>query len=140
VPRRPRSWLEDGCFHVTARGVARSTIFRDDFDYRAFRAQLLRTAKKFDWKIHAYCLLPNHYHLIVEARQQDLSNGMHRLNGGYAQGFNARYDRSGHLFQNRFKSFVIETEEHFERALEYVHTNPVAAGLCASVADWPWTA
>jgi REP element-mobilizing transposase RayT len=82
--------------------------------------------------------MPNHYHLIVEATQDDLSLGMHRLNGRYAQRFNQRYDRVGHLFQNRFGSYVIGSDEHYERAMEYVRANPVAAGLCDRIADWPW--
>ena len=139
MSRVPRRTLGDGYFHVTARGVARTTIFRDDYDYGTFRRQLLRIAERYDWTLYAYCLMPNHYHLIVKAKQVDLSKGMHRLNGGYAQGFNARYERVGHLFQNRFKSHMIESEEHFERALDYVQANPVAAGLCPDVASWPWT-
>jgi putative transposase len=133
-----RSALPDGVFHVTARGVARMTIFRDDFDYRTFRAQLLRTGNKFSWTIHAFCLMPNHYHLIIEATRAGLSSGMHRLNGGYAQGFNARYERAGHVFQNRFTSYLIDNEQHFERALDYVRANPVEAGLCEDSDDWPW--
>jgi putative transposase len=138
MTRQPRSGLPDGFFHVTTRGVARATIFRDEYDYATFCAQLLRTAERYEWTLHAYCLMPNHYHLILEATQEHLSAGMHRLNGGYAQGYNARYERVGHLFQNRFKSFVIESEEHFERALAYVYANPVAAGLCREEGDWPW--
>jgi REP element-mobilizing transposase RayT len=138
MPRSPRSALPDGTFHVVVRGVARSAIFRDDDDYATFRAQLLRVAEKFAWIIHAYCLTPNHYHLIVETTQENLSRGMHRLNGGYAQGFNARYDRSGHVFQNRFTSYMIDNEEYFEHALAYLHANPVEAGLCDDGDAWPW--
>jgi putative transposase len=130
--------LGDGYFHVTARGVARAPIFIDDYDYATFRRQLLRIAERYDWALHAYCLMPNHYHLIVQARQVDLSKGMHRLNGGYAQGFNDRHERVGHLFQNRFKALTIESAEHFDQALAYVHANPVAAGLCRDEADWSW--
>jgi putative transposase len=140
MSRVPRKALPDGYFHVTARGVARTTIFNDDYDYRTFRQQLLRIAERYGWTLHAYCLMPNHYHLIVQAKQEDLSRGMHRLNGGYAQGFNARYERVGHLFQNRFKAHTIESEEHFERALAYVQANPGAAGLCKEETDWPWKA
>ncbi len=114
-------------------------IFRDAYDYTTFRRQLRRTADRYRWRMHAHCLMPNHYHLVVQATREDLSSGMHRLNGGYAQGFNARYERSGHVFQNRFKSHPIESEEHFERALAYVEENPVAAGLCNDATDWPWT-
>jgi len=140
VPRLARNKLPDGVFHVTARGVARNTIFRDDLDYADVKQQLLRVREAYGWTLHAYCLLPNHYHLIVEAKQRDLSIGMQRLNGRYAQRFNQRYDRVGHVFQNRFGSYVIETEEHFARALAYVAANPVEAGLCKRIEDWPWGA
>lgn len=136
--RVARTALPDGYFHVTARGVARATLFRDDHDYRYFKACLLRIAETFSWVLHAYCLLPNHYHLIVEATQSELSTGMQRLNGNYARHFNDRHGRTGHLFQGRFASYVIESDEHLERALEYVMANPVTAGLCEGVADWPW--
>jgi putative transposase len=126
-------------FHVTARGVARARIFLDGIDYAAFERQLLEVRDEHSWTLHAYCLLPNHYHLIVETRRAKLSAGMHRLNGRYAQRFNRRYDRVGHVFQNRFGSYVISSEEHFERALAYVRANPVEAGLCRSIEEWPWS-
>jgi putative transposase len=138
MPRVARSALPDGLFHVTARGVGRAAIFCDDLDYADFRNHLLRVGSRYAWIIHTYCLMPNHYHLVVEATRRDLSKGMHRLNGRYAQRFNQRYDRCGHVFQNRFTSYVIESESHFERVLAYVRANPVEAGLCERIADWPW--
>ena len=140
MPRLARNKLPDGFFHVTARGVARSTIFRDELDYGDFERHLLRVAEAYGWRLHAYCLLPNHYHLVVESTSRSLSIGMQRLNGRYAQRFNQRYDRVGHVFQNRFGSYVIETEEHFLRTLAYVASNPVKAGLCERIVDWPWRA
>jgi REP element-mobilizing transposase RayT len=140
MPRVAREALPDGIFHVTARGVARTPIFLDDLDYDEFKRQLLKIRDAHAWTLHAYCLLPNHYHLVVEATRADLTNGMHKLNGRYAQRFNRRYDRVGHVFQNRFSSYVIESEEHFLNALAYVRANPIAAGLCEGVDDWPWAA
>jgi REP-associated tyrosine transposase len=136
----PRNALPDGIFHVTARGAKRAAIFRTEADYGEFRASLLRVEQRFDWTLHAFCLMPNHYHLIVEATQQKLSKGMHRLNSGYAKGFNERYDVSGHVFERRFWSWSIESEEHLERALRYVSDNPVEAGLCRHAVEWPWRA
>jgi putative transposase len=138
MPRIARNTLPDGIFHVTGRGVARDSIFRDGIDYADFERHLLRVRDLYEWTLHAYCLLPNHYHLIVETTQRDLSIGMQKLNGRYAQRFNQRYDRVGHVFQNRFSSYVIESEEHFERALAYVAANPIEAGLCERIEDWPW--
>lgn len=139
MPRVARNALPDGMFHVTARGVAREPIFRDGIDYADFERQLFRVRDAYAWTLHAYCLLPNHYHLVVEAKRRDLSTGMQKLNGRYAQRFNQRYDRVGHVFQNRFSSYVIESEEHFLRALAYVRSNPIEAGLCEDVDDWPWS-
>ena len=138
MTRVPRSALPDGIFHVTARGAKRAAIFRTDADYAEFRATLLRVEQRFNWNVHAFCLMPNHYHLIVEATQQQLSQGMHRLNGRYARSFNERYEATGHVFERRFWSWAIESDEHLERALRYVGNNPVEAGLCERVIDWPW--
>jgi REP element-mobilizing transposase RayT len=132
--------LPDGVFHVTARGVGRAGIFRDGIDYAEFERQLFSVRDEYAWMLHAYCLLPNHYHLVVEAKQAELSTGMHRLNGRYAQRFNRRYDRAGHVFQNRFGARLIDSEEYFERALAYVAQNAVKAGLCERAEEWPWVA
>jgi REP element-mobilizing transposase RayT len=140
VPRIPRRSLPDGIFHVTSRGVARALIFRDALDYVALRSQLREVIRRFGWNVYAYCLMPNHYHLIVEIDREQLSAGMHRLNGLYAQRFNRRHDRVGHVFQNRFAAYVIESDEHLLAAILYLDENPVRAGLCEKAADWPWSA
>jgi putative transposase len=137
MPRRPRRDLPDGIFHVTSRGVARAAIVRDTQDYLDLQAQLAEVTGKFEWLLYAHCLMPNHYHLILETDREVLSAGMHRLNFLHAQRFNRRYDRVGHLFQNRFKSRVIESDEHLAAAILYVRENPVRAGLCEVAADWP---
>ena len=96
--------------------------------------------RKFEWNVYAYCLMPNHYHLIVDTKREWLSAGMHRLNFLYAQRFNRRHDRVGHLFQNRFAAYVIESDEHLLNSVSYVAQNPVRAGLCEVPAEWPWAA
>ena len=139
MPRVPRRELPDGIYHVTSRGVARSAIARDVLDYSALRAQVRDVIRRFAWKLFAYCLMPNHYHLIVEAERELLSAGMHRLNFLHAQRFNRRYNRDGHLFQNRYGALVIESPEHLVTAIVYVLDNPVRAGLCERAADWRWS-
>jgi REP element-mobilizing transposase RayT len=139
MPRRPRALLGDGVFHVTARGNSRATIFVDEIDYRGFLKLLTRVADRHAWLVHAYCLMPNHFHLIVEARGIDLSGGMGALNGGYAQYFNNRHDRSGHLFQGRYDARLVD-DDRFTDVREYVLENPVRAGLCASVEEYRWCA
>jgi REP element-mobilizing transposase RayT len=140
MARLPRNALpEYGVFHVTARGVDRCVIYRDEEDYALFE-NLLRIARRRE-KIHieAYCLMPNHYHAVVEAAIDRLSRAMHWLNGLYAQAFNQRHERVGHLFQSRFHSRPIGDDEHLANACEYVWNNPVRAGLCAAADNWPWS-
>ena len=124
---------------MTARGVARSLLFRERSDFAVFVRLLASVADRFRWGCHAYCLMPNHYHLVVKALRVDLSRGMHRLNFLYAQGFNHRYERTGHLFQNRFGARLIDSEEYLADACAYVRMNPVRAGLCCEADDWPWS-
>jgi REP element-mobilizing transposase RayT len=124
---------------VTARGVARAAITVDDEDRRLFLALLNRAARLEAWACHVFCLMPNHYHLIVETSLARLSSGLHRLNGVYAQAFNDRHRRSGHLFGSRFASFVIRDDRHLRNACEYVLQNPVRAGLCDEADDWRWS-
>lgn len=105
----------------------------------ALRAQLREVIRKFEWGLYAYCLMPNHYHLIVETSIERLSLGLHRLNGDLARSFNDRHKRWGHLFGERFAAFAIRDEEHLRNACEYVLNNPVRAGLCEQAEDWPWS-
>ena len=140
VARQARRRLLNGTFHVTSRGVARSTVYRDAHDYRLFLVLLRDAVDRWAWDVHVLCLMPNHFHVVVETTGARLSAGLHRVNGGYAQSFNSRHDRSGHLFGDRFHARVIRDEEHLLAACRYVLDNPVRAGLCATAADWPWSA
>ena len=99
MPRLARYLLpERGIFHVTTRGVARQAISRDDEDRRLFLVLLARATRRTNWGCHAFCLMPNHHHVIVETHQDPLSVGLRQLNGRYAQAFNERHERTGHLF------------------------------------------
>jgi REP-associated tyrosine transposase len=140
MPRLPRCQLpERAVFHVTTRGVNREAISRDDDDRRLFLVLLARVTIRTDWDCHAFCLMPNHHHLILETHQDLLTAGLRSLNGRYAQAFNGRHGRSGHLFGDRFAAFVIRDDEHLRRATDCVLQNPVRAGLCRRAADWPWS-
>ena len=139
MARGRRSDLGDGVYHVTARGVAKSSIFRDDFDRSAFCELLTRTLGRFEWRCDAYCLMTTHFHLVIAARRPSLSAGMHWLSGLYAQHFNNRHQRTGHLFGNRFSARVLRDERHWQDACRYVFDNPVEAGLCERAAEWPWS-
>jgi len=140
VPRAPRSVLPDyGYFHVTCRGVGGSHIFVDDADREAFVRLLRQASRRFGWRLHAWCLMGTHFHIVVEGPREALSGGMHRLNGLYAQRFNRRYARRGHLFEERFRSWVVEGEAYFWATVNYVLENPVRAGLCDDPRDWFWS-
>ena len=138
MPRIPRSALPDGAFHVTARGVDGTPIVIDDLD-RLFLAALVRgTAGALGWGCRAWCLMTNHFHLVVEATSARVSEGMKRINQLHAQRFNRRHGRRGHLFQDRFASQVIEDDDYLEVVCAYVLANPLRAGLTTRAEDWRW--
>lgn len=139
MPRRPRSDLPDGTYHVTARGTGGIHVFVDDIDRGYFSRLLWQAVDMFGLRVHAWCALGTHFHMVAESRQEHLSSGLHRLNGLYAQRFNHRHRRRGHLFEERFSARLIESEAHLHRAIQYVLENPVAAGLCREPQDWPWS-
>jgi REP element-mobilizing transposase RayT len=114
-------------------------IFLDDDDRRFYLALLAGVADRFGWHVLGYCLMPNHVHLVVETREPNLGRGMHALHTVYAQHFNERWDRVGHLFQSRFGSRELRDEHALAVVLGYVVVNPVAAGLCAAPEDWLWS-
>jgi REP-associated tyrosine transposase len=139
VARLPRSLLPDGGFHVATRCVAKTAIYRDDDDRLVFLGLLAQTVDHFEWTCHSYCLMTNHYHLVIDATRANLSDGLQMLNGVYAQGFNGRHERWGHVFGDRFWCRTVP-EEELETVCLYVLNNPVRAGLCERITDWPWSA
>src|SRR5581483_3047760 len=141
MARRLRSDLPDGFFHVYARGTGGIAIYRDDDDRRAFLALLYRVVGRFFWRVHAFCLMSTHYHLVLDTSRERLSRGMQRLNGLYAQGFNQRHRRFGHLFADRFAARVIEDERYLATVCAYVVSNPVRTGICELPSQHvPWVA
>jgi len=139
MARLPRYVLPDGVFHVVARGVEKRPIYLDDEDYVFFLRLLLGAGRSLRWTFHALCLMRNHYHLVLETSVARLSEGMHRLNGRYAEEFNRRHERVGHLFGDRFAAYPIEDEQYLADACRYVILNPVRAGLCATAGQWRWS-
>jgi REP element-mobilizing transposase RayT len=125
--------------HLTSRGVDRMDIFADDRSRERLLAYLAQTVERCDWRCHAYCLMDNHFHLLVQTTEPNLGAGMQVLNGAYAQWFNKYVGRRGHLFEDRYRSVRIETQEHLLEACRYVVLNRVRAGACADVADWSWS-
>ena len=137
--RAPRLNLVDGLYHVTSRGVRRLPIYEDGIDYRWFRRLFDGLALELGWICHAYCLMPNHYHLVLETPFANLSAGLQRLNWRHALRFNWRHGHTGHLFESRFHSELIETDTYLLEAARYVVLNPVRAGLCRHPAQWPFS-
>jgi len=126
-------------WHITSRGSERREIFRGDGDRRGFLDLLGKTVERFNWRTHGYALMGNHYHLVVETPEPTLSRGMHHLNGGYAQRFNRRHSRKGHLFESRFGSVLVQRESHLLEVVRYVVLNPVRAGLVRLPENYEWS-
>ena len=135
-----RTQLPDGFFHVHTLGVADTAVYRDDEDRRSWLQVFRSAVRRYRWEIHALCLMTTHYHVVLESKCEQLSSGMQWLNGRYAQDFNRRHKRKGHLFGDRFRSWIIEDEEYLRAACRYAVYNPVRAGLCDHPWEWPWTA
>lgn len=139
MARPLRICIAGGVYHVIARGNARQPIFLNDGDRSAFLETIARVVDRCGWQCHAYCLLDNHYHLVLETPRANLPIGMRQLNGLYAQGFNRRYDRSGHVFEARYRSILVEKESHLLAVCRYVVLNPVRAGICVDAALYRWS-
>jgi REP element-mobilizing transposase RayT len=139
MPRPPRVQLPGGVYHVISRGNRQQTIFYDDRDYARFLDVLGAVVLRLGWKCHAYCLMPNHFHLVIETPEPNISAGMQRLNSTYAQWFNRRYGYTGHLFQGRFYGQLVESTYQLLELARYVVLNPVRAGLCSDAHGWSWS-
>jgi REP element-mobilizing transposase RayT len=125
---------------VTSRGVGRAAIFRSERDYSVFVATLNETGNTASWGCLGYCLMPNHYHLLIRTPDAtSLSKGVQSLNGTYASRYNSAHERSGHLFQGRFHDELVHRDEHLLEALRYIALNPVRAGLVARPDLWQWS-
>jgi putative transposase len=126
-------------YHVTSRGDRREDIFLGDDDRREWLAVLALVCDRFNWVVHAYCQMSNHYHLLVETVEGNLSRGMRQLNGLYTQRFNRRHGMVGHLFQGRYKAILVQKEAHLLELSRYVVLNPVRANMVALPQDWSWS-
>lgn len=136
-PLRPH--IPGGVYHVTTRGVVRQAIYRDAADRLRFLAVLGDVVERFNWACHFYCLMGTHYHLLVRTPDANIGDGMKRLNGHYAQGFNRRHGEHGHRFESRYHSLVVERESHVLELSRYLALNPVRAGICRLPEQWRWS-
>ncbi len=126
-------------YHITSRGDRQEAIYEDDGDREAFLGVLAEVVERYNWICHAYCLMTNHYHLVIETVEGNLSRGMRQLNGVYTQASNRRHRRVGHLFQGRFKGILVDKDAYLLELSRYVVLNPVRAGMVESPEQWPWS-
>ncbi|AXA92748.1 transposase [Massilia sp. YMA4] len=127
------------CYHVTSRGDRREAIYRDDSDRLLWLDGLATVCQRFNFLVHAYCQMGNHYHLVVQTAEGNLSQGMRHLNGTYTQRFNRRHQLAGHLFQGRYHAVLVQRGSHLLELGRYVVLNPLRAGLVKSLDEWPWS-
>ena len=139
MSRPLRLQLPGGIYHVTARGNARRSIFEDDDDCARFLVVLASTVMRHRMLCHAYCLMGNHYHLLVQTPEPNLSVAMRQLNGVYTQRFNRRHERCGHVLQGRFGAQLVDGDVYLREVCRYIVLNPVRAGLVAHPRDWRWS-
>jgi len=128
----------EAVYHITSRGNARNKIFSDDRDKEKFLEVLASVVKRYNWLCHTYCLMDNHYHLLIETPDANLSRGMRQLNGVYTQAYNRRHKRPGHIFQGRYKAILVQKENYLLELCRYVELNPVRAKMVKKPEDWKW--
>jgi REP element-mobilizing transposase RayT len=126
-------------YHITVRGNAGQDVFLDANDHSDFLDVLATAVDRHNWLCHGYCVMPNHYHLLLETVDPTLARGMHHLNGVLAQRHNRRHARKGHLYQGRYKAILVEKEAHLLELTRYVTLNPVRAELVSRSRDWTWS-
>jgi putative transposase len=139
VPRHLRPQYAWALYHIYIRGVRRNPVFHSDDDRERFMLLLDVIAREFDWIVIVYCLMGNHYHLAICTPRANIAEGMQALNSRYAQEFNRRYGFSGHVFEARYNSVLVEDDDHLQELAGYVVLNPVRAGLCEHPSQWRWS-
>jgi REP element-mobilizing transposase RayT len=139
MARRPRLQIEGASYHVMGRGNRRLSIFEDEYDRRSFDNVISEAVRRYKIRIFAACQMGNHYHFVLDTPRGNLSEAMGYINGTYAQESNKRYGRTGHLFEARFHSLVVQRERYFRRSCRYTVRNPVQAGIVSRAEDWQWS-
>lgn len=140
MPRIARALTDNACYHLINRGNGRQQVFHKDGDYRAFIDLMQTTREKFAVRLHAWCLMPNHFHLLVQPEQADQLNKMMQwLMTSHVRRYHQHYGTSGHVWQGRYKSFIVQDNDHLLTVARYIEANPVRAGLSESAAQWLWS-
>lgn len=138
MPRKPRAISSTGIYHIILRSVNQQIIFEDNQDYSKFLYVLLDAKKKYDFDIYAYCLMTNHIHLLIKSVKKP-SNLMQFISTKFVRWYNCKYERYGHLFQERYYSVPIEEDSHFLNLIYYIHENPVKGGIIRFASEYPWS-
>ncbi len=139
MPRQARQGSESGTYHIMLRGINRQKVFHDAEDYQRFIQTLARFKQACSYVLIGYCLMPNHVHLLIREGSEPLSMIFRRIGASYVYWYNTKYERTGHLFQDRYRSEAVEDDEYLLAALRYIHRNPIKAGLCKDCADYQYS-
>lgn len=139
MPRQARKKSKSGIYHIMLRGINRQQIFEDPYDFEKFLAILTEYKQICGYSVYAYCLMGNHIHLLLKEGTESLEQVFKRVCGKFVYWYNAKYQRTGHLFQDRFKSEPVDTQEYLQTVIRYIHQNPVKAGLCRRVSDYAYS-
>ena len=139
MPRKARKKANSQTYHVMIRGINRQQIFEDLEDSETFIKILEDVQQKSKFELYAYCLMGNHVHLMIKEGEENIETIFKRIGGKYVYYYNTKYERVGHLFQDRFKSEPIDTDSYFKVVLRYIHQNSVKAGICSKVEDYPYS-
>jgi putative transposase len=139
MSRPLRLEFPDALYHITSRGDRREDIYEDAVDREAYLKILASVITQFNWVCYAYCLMGNHYHLLIQTPDGNLSKGMRQLNGVYTQFYNRQHRKTGHLYQGRYKAILVDQDSYLLELSRYIVLNPVKAGIVQRVAQWPWS-
>ncbi len=139
MPRSARKKSSSGIYHIVLRGINKQRIFEDDEDNRIFLEKLKTYKETSGYEVHAYCLMSNHIHLLMKEGNESLGTTFRRIGASYVYWYNWKYSRFGHLFQDRYKSEAVETDDYFLTVMRYIHQNPIKAGIVKEIQDYPWS-
>jgi len=139
MPRSARITIQKACYHIITRGNQKQTVFKEPADFQKYLLLLTRYKQKHSFKLYCFCLMPNHVHMIIEVDKPEALNKIMRgLNLSYTLYFNLKYQKVGHLWQDRFKSKIIEKDAYLLECINYIETNPIRASLASNLNEYPW--
>lgn len=139
MPRSARTKSESGIYHIMLRGINRQDIFADNEDIQRMIEVIIRYKEICKYEVYAYCIMSNHVHLLLKETEDTISNAVKRISGSYVFWYNKKYERCGHLFQERYKSEAVENDEYFLTVLRYIHQNPIKAGMVKDISAYKWS-